>query len=115
MSTIRLYLDADAQDSDLISALFLRGDEVEIANRAGLQHASDPEQLAHAAAHGLTLYTFNVSDFMALHTAYLAAGKERAGIIFGEQQRYGIGNRCGACCGSRRCGLPREGETRLSF
>jgi hypothetical protein len=37
------------------------------------------------------LYTFNIGDFMALHTIYLTEDKEHAGIILGDQQRYGIG------------------------
>lgn len=91
MNTIRLYLDADAQKGSFTLALRLRGVDVVTANEVGLCDAADLEQLAQAAAHGLALYTFNVGDFMALHTAYLAGGKERAGIIFGEQQRYGVG------------------------
>lgn len=72
-------------------ALRLRGVDVVTANEVGLHDASDPEHLAHAAAHELVLYTFNIGDFMALHTAYLAEGKDHAGIILGDQQRYGIG------------------------
>ncbi len=91
MNTIRLYLDADAQRGTLISALRLRGVDVETANEAGLQDASDPEQLAHAAAQGRTLYSFNVRDFMVLHHTSLAESKEHAGIILAQQQRYGVG------------------------
>lgn len=72
-------------------ALRQRGVEVVTANEVGLRDASDPEHLAHAAVHGLVLYTFNVGDFITLHTAYLAEGKEHAGIVIGDQQRYGIG------------------------
>ncbi len=91
MSTIRLYLDADAQKVSLASALRLRGFDLETANEAELRNATDPEHLAHAAAQGRTLYTFNIDDFMALHTAYIAEGKEHAGIILAPQQRYGVG------------------------
>lgn len=91
MSTIRLYFDADAQDDDVVSALRLRGVDVEIANDVGLRHASDPEQLAHAAANGRTLYSFNVGDFASLHAAYLAEGKAHSGIILAPQQRYSVG------------------------
>lgn len=91
MSHIRLYLDADAQDNDLVAALRLRGVDVETANEAGRSDDSDSEQLAHAAANGRTLYSFNISDFMSLHATYIHEGREHAGIILAPQQRYGIG------------------------
>ncbi len=91
MNHIRLYLDADAQDNDLVTALRLRGVDVETANKAGRPNASDPEQLAHAAATGRTLYSFNISDFMVLHAAYINEGREHAGIILAPQQRYSVG------------------------
>jgi arginine utilization protein RocB len=37
------------------------------------------------------LYTFNVGDFMHLHGEYMSAGQAHAGIIFGDQQRFGVG------------------------
>jgi len=86
---IRLYLDEDAMDDDLVQALRLRGVDVETALDAHLIAHSDDEQLAYAASVGRTLYTFNVSDFIQLHSAYMAEG--HAGIIFGQQQRYGVG------------------------
>lgn len=91
MNRIRLYVDADAQRGSLASALRLRGIDVETANEAGLRDASDIEQLAHAAAQGRALYSFNIGDFMALHTSYLAGGKDHAGIILARQRRYGVG------------------------
>lgn len=90
-TTIRLYFDADAQKGSLVSALRLRGVDVETANEAGLRDASDPEQLAHAATQERVLYSFNVRDFMILHHAYLAEGKTHAGIILAQQQRYNVG------------------------
>ncbi len=88
---IRLYLDEDAMDDDLVQALRLRGVDVETALDAHLIAHSDDEQLAYAASVGRTLYTFNVSDFIQLHSAYMAEGHAHAGIIFGQQQRYGVG------------------------
>ncbi len=88
---IRLYLDEDAMDDDLVQALRLRGVEVETAFDAHLIAHSDDEQLAYAGSVGRTLYTFNVSDFMRLHSVYMAAGQTHAGIIFGHQQRYSVG------------------------
>ncbi len=89
--SIRLYLDQDAMDDDLVQALRLRGVDVETALDAHLAAHSDEEQLAYAASTGRTLYTFNVSDFMTLHSAYMAEGRAHAGIVFGQQQRYSVG------------------------
>ncbi len=88
---VRLYLDEDAMDDDLMQALRLRGVDVETALDAHLIAHSDDEQLAHASSAGRTLYTFNVSDFMTLHSAYMAEGRAHAGIVFGQQQRYSVG------------------------
>jgi uncharacterized protein with PIN domain len=88
---IRLYLDEDAMDSDLARALRLRGVDVTTALDAGLTNSADEEQLEYATKHERTLYSFNVSDFMALHTSCVAAGKQHAGIILGQQQRYSVG------------------------
>lgn len=37
------------------------------------------------------IYTFNVGDFMQLHGEYMADGRAHAGIIFGDQQQYSVG------------------------
>ena len=88
---IRLYLDEDAMDSDLIHALRLRGVDVTTALEVGLTNSADEEQLEYAIKDGRALYSFNVSDFMALHTSYVAAGKHHSGMILGQQQRYSVG------------------------
>ncbi|HMG75179.1 MAG TPA: DUF5615 family PIN-like protein [Pyrinomonadaceae bacterium] len=88
---IRLYFDEDAMDNDVVRALRLRGVEVMTAHDFALIGSSDEEQLAHATANGRVLYSFNVSDFMALHVSYLVAGKQHAGIVLAQQQRYVVG------------------------
>lgn len=88
---IRLYLDEDAMDSDLAQALRMRGMDVQTALEAGLINTPDNKQLAYAARHDRALYSFNVVDFMALHTAYMTEGMRHAGIILAQQQRYNIG------------------------
>lgn len=87
----RLYIDEDAMDDDLVQALRLHGVDVQTALEAGMVNLPDDRQLAHASADGRVLYTFNVGDFMRLHGEYVAAGMTHAGIIFGDQQRYGVG------------------------
>lgn len=87
----RLYIDEDAMDDDLVQALRLRGADVQTALDAGLIGRPDEEYLAHAAEEGRVLYTFNVGDFMRLHGEYVSAGRAHAGIPFGDQQRFGVG------------------------
>jgi hypothetical protein len=88
---IRLYLDEDAMDGDLVQALRMRGMDVQTALEAGLISTPDNHHLAYAARNELTLYSFNVADFMALHTAYMNEGVRHAGIILAQQQRYNVG------------------------
>lgn len=78
-------------DSDLIAALRSRGVAVITPLDAGLSGKSDEEQLAFATAHGYALYTFNVSDFYRLHTRWAGAGREHAGMILAQQQRFTVG------------------------
>jgi hypothetical protein len=78
---IRLYLDEDAMDSDLVRALRLRGVDVVTALDLGLTNSPDRAQLQAASDPGQILYSFDVGDFMALHREFIAAGKEHAGIV----------------------------------
>jgi hypothetical protein len=87
----RLYIDEDAMDDDLVQALRLRGTDVQTALEAGLVGRPDGEHLAYAAETGRVLYTFNVGDFMRLHSECMTEGRAHAGIIFGDQQRFGVG------------------------
>ncbi len=91
MSQVRIYIDEDAMDSDLVAALRSRGVIVITALDAGLGETSDAEHLAFAAENGCVLYSFNASDFYRLHTEWTAAGREHAGIILGPQQRFSVG------------------------
>jgi hypothetical protein len=42
----------------------------------------DEEVLAHAATQALVLVTANVADFAAIATAWRAAGREHAGLVY---------------------------------
>jgi hypothetical protein len=88
---IRLYLDEDAQDSDLVRALRARGVDVLSAFEAGMIEHSDDEHLEYASTQGRILYSFNVGDFHRLHSVYLVEGKTHAGIILARQQQYSVG------------------------
>ncbi len=72
-------------------ALRVRGLDVITALDADLIHALDAKHLEYASSQGRALYSFNVGDYMALHTAYIAAGQTHAGLILSQQQRYPVG------------------------
>ena len=88
---IKLYIDEDAMDSDLVDALRSRGLSVVTALDAGLIGRSDADQLTFAAANGCVLYTYNVSDFYHLHAEWLAIGRDHCGMILAPQQRFSVG------------------------
>ena len=75
---IRLYLDEDAMDNDLVRALRMRGLDVITALDVGLIGSIDLDHLELAIESGRVLYSFNVSDFMNLHTQFLATGRNHA-------------------------------------
>ena len=58
---------------------------------AGLMRKSDDQHLVYAAEHGCVIYTFNASDSYRLHTEWIGGGREHAGIILGQQQRFSVG------------------------
>lgn len=70
--TIRLYVDEDAMDHDLVRALRARGVDVTTALEAGMIEREDSEHLDHATAQGRVLYSFNIRDFYRLHKAHSA-------------------------------------------
>lgn len=88
---IRIYIDEDAMDKDLVRALRARGVDVITALEAGMIERRDSEHLEYAATQGRALYGFNIGDFSRLHTAYLSEGKAHAGIILAQQQHYSVG------------------------
>jgi hypothetical protein len=91
VSRIKIYVDKDAMDSDLVAALRSRSITAITALDAGPAGKSDDEQAAFAAEHGCVLYTFNVSDFYRLHTEWVDAGRDHAGMILAPQQRFSVG------------------------
>ena len=88
---IRLYLDEDAMDGNLVWALRVRGLDVVTVLDSGLIRTPDAKHLEYASLDGRTLYSFNVGDYMTLHISYLTAGQTHAGLILSQQQRYSVG------------------------
>ena len=91
MEPFQIYIDEDAVHGGLVAALRSRDVTVTTASDAGLMTKSDDEHLAYASEHGCVLYSFNVSDFFRLHTEWINAGREHAGMILAPQQRYSVG------------------------
>ncbi len=89
---IHLYFDEDSMDRSLILALRARGVDVVTALEEGMIEREDREHLDFATLEGRVLYSFNVGDFMRLHSEYLYLGKHHAGIVLARQQHYSIGS-----------------------
>ncbi|MBU4224528.1 MAG: DUF5615 family PIN-like protein [Chloroflexi bacterium] len=88
---IRLYIDEDSMDRDLVYALRARGVDVTTAYDEGMSDRDDQEHLDYATGQERVLYSFNRGDFYELHTLYLTQGKAHAGIILARQQAYSVG------------------------
>lgn len=85
---IRLYLDEHIW-SKLPQALAERGYDAVHACALGHVAWEDGKHLAYAAAQGLAVLTFDVTDFELLASEWFFAGKEHAGIIFSNQVPIG--------------------------
>jgi hypothetical protein len=91
MSQIRLYLDEDAIDQQLIRAFRSRNIDVTTVGEVQTYGFSDAEQLTFATAQQRVLFTFNVGDYCRLHGLCLAQSIDHAGIIVSNQQFYSVG------------------------
>ena len=89
--SVKLYMDEDSMDQDLVVALRSRGVDVITALDAGMVEQEDRQHLAYASEQGRVLCTFNIGHFHRLHTEYLRQGKSHAGIILMRQQHYSVG------------------------
>jgi predicted nuclease of predicted toxin-antitoxin system len=82
---IKLYLDEDAQRTDLIQALRARQIDVVTVSEANLLGQSDAFHLQYANRQDRVIFTFNRGDFFRLHTEWLRNGKPHSGIIISDQ------------------------------
>ena len=64
---IKLYLDEDAQRTNLIQALRARQIDVLTASEANLLAHSDETQLGYATTESRVIFTFSRGDFFQLH------------------------------------------------
>jgi len=67
--------------------------DVVSAKEEGMLGRSDEEQPEHATKLGRTIYSLNVSDFVRIHSEYLASGKSHPGIIVIPMQRNDAGTK----------------------
>jgi len=86
-----LYFDEDSVNRALIRARRARGMDVTNAVDAGYVGSPDVTQLEHATAQGRVLFTYNVGDFLDLHTRLRQQAGSLAGLILAVQQRYSVG------------------------
>jgi hypothetical protein len=88
---VRLYVDEDAMDSNLVRGLRSRGIDVVTASDSGMIRRRDEDHLALASVQGRVLYSFNLADYHEIHTEWTATGRDHAGIILARQKRYSVG------------------------
>lgn len=88
---LRVYMDMDSLDSNVVEALRAAGIDVLTTPEAGNERASDEDQLAFATAEGRVIYTANRADYSRLHAALMRAGGRHVGIIVRARQQTSIG------------------------
>jgi predicted nuclease of predicted toxin-antitoxin system len=89
---VRLYFDRHIMAR---LAVDLRGRSFNVltTEEAGLDTATDEQQLAFATQEGRAILTYNIRDFAPLHTQWLADGRSHTGIIVSRQlgsRQYGL-------------------------
>jgi predicted nuclease of predicted toxin-antitoxin system len=112
---MRLYLDEDAMDDDLVHALHARGVDVETVYGAGMVEREDEEQLTYATLQERVLYTFNIGHFRALHASFLSTGKRHAGIVVCQQKHYAIREQLRRLLSLIAANTAEEMQNRLEF
>jgi hypothetical protein len=88
---IHLYLDEDAMDFGLVTALRSQGVTLITARDVNLLNHDDLEHLTYASRCGCVLYSYNVTDYARLHEEWVHDGREHAGIIAAPQQTFSVG------------------------
>ena len=88
MSQVRLYLDEDSMRRSLVFGLRARSVDVLTAAEADMINRQDEDHLIAASAAGRVLFTYNTSDYCALHQSWMRLERPHAGIIVAPQQQY---------------------------
>jgi hypothetical protein len=88
----KLYFDEDALDPRVHRALADGGVAIYTVVTENLRGRSDAEQLRHATSLGCILYTFNVGDYLRLHSVSFGTSFSHTGIIVCTRQLLPIGD-----------------------
>ena len=91
MSQIHFYLDEDSVEKSLIAAFRNARLDVVTVTDVDRQSYSDEDQLIWATEQERVIYSYNRRDFCRLHSEFLAAKRNHAGIVLLQQQRYSVG------------------------
>jgi predicted nuclease of predicted toxin-antitoxin system len=89
---VPLYFDRHIM-ARLADDLRERGFDVMTTEQAGLDTATDEQQLAFATREGRAVLTYNIRDFAPLHRQWLAEGRSQTGIVVSQQlgsRQYGL-------------------------
>jgi hypothetical protein len=89
----KLFVDEDAGEDAVVSALRRLGIDVLAVLEVGRVGMNDDEQLRFAASLGRAIYSLNARHFARLHHEFVAQGEAHAGIIVIPRQRYSIGEK----------------------
>jgi hypothetical protein len=88
-----LYVDEDACEDAVVSALRREGIDVLTVFDVGRAGFGDDDHLRFAAALGRAVYSLNARHFARLHREFLSRGEAHAGIIVITRQRHSIGEK----------------------
>jgi len=113
---IRLYLDEDAMDSDLVHALRMHGIDVTTALAEGLIEHYDNDHLAFAASQSRALYSFNAVVIISHCTAHISRKADIMPASFWPRSNAtALASRCAVCSGSSTSDQPKPYKIKLSF
>ncbi len=93
MKKPKLFVDEDACNDIVVSALRRLGIDVLTVLEAGRLGGDDSDQLRFAASLERVFYSLNTCDFMRIHSEFLSAGEEHWGIILIPRQRHSVGEK----------------------
>ncbi len=112
---IKFYFDEDASDLALLEAARSRGVEILSTQEAGNRGKSDREQLEFANLTERVLFSYNVGDFIQLHTEFLTDGTQHSGILLTKQRGFGIGEKVRRMLNLINSKFAEEMENELEF
>ncbi len=88
-----MFVDEDACEDAVVSALRRLGIDVLTVLEVGRVGISDDDQLRFSTSLDRTVYSLNARHFARLHREFIARGDFHAGIIVIPRQRYSIGEK----------------------